>query len=89
VLVDQNEIAYNNTAGFNSGWEAGGTKFVMTHNLVVRGNWSHHNSRNDRFTNNRYGLGGGHVWPFAWMGREISDTQWPQYGHDVGGVFQR
>ncbi|MPZ48150.1 MAG: hypothetical protein GEU75_02365 [Dehalococcoidia bacterium] len=43
VLIEGNEIAYNNTAGFNSGWEAGGTKFVLTTRLVVRGNSVHHN----------------------------------------------
>jgi parallel beta-helix repeat protein len=44
-LVEDNEIAYNNTAGFGPGLsgEAGGTKFVGTTDLVVRGNFSHHN----------------------------------------------
>ncbi len=41
--VDSNEIAYNNVLGFNDRWEAGGTKFVATSGLVVRGNFSHHN----------------------------------------------
>jgi parallel beta-helix repeat protein len=45
VLVEDNEIAYNNTAGFGPGAqaEAGATKFVATEGLVVRGNYSHHN----------------------------------------------
>lgn len=43
VLVEGNEIAYNNAAGFNWEWEGGGTKFVRTTRLVVRGNHSHHN----------------------------------------------
>ncbi|MPZ99210.1 MAG: right-handed parallel beta-helix repeat-containing protein [Dehalococcoidia bacterium] len=43
VLVEGNEISYNNRAGFASGWEAGATKFSRTHNLVVRGNHVHHN----------------------------------------------
>ena len=43
VLVEGNEIATNNQAGFNPGWEAGGTKFVRTDRLVVRNNWVHHN----------------------------------------------
>lgn len=43
VLVEGNEIAYNNTAHFEAGWEAGGTKWVATRNLIVRGNNSHHN----------------------------------------------
>ncbi len=41
--VDSNEIAYNNTSRFRSDWEAGGTKFLWTTNLLVRGNFSHHN----------------------------------------------
>ena len=43
VLVEQNTIAYNNTAHHSVGWEAGGTKFVNTLRLVVRGNQVHHN----------------------------------------------
>jgi parallel beta-helix repeat protein len=43
LLVEGNEIAYNNTAGFTTGWEAGGSKFVRTDGLIVRGNFSHHN----------------------------------------------
>lgn len=43
VLVESNEIAYNNTAHFDASWEAGGTKFVSTERLVVRGNFVHHN----------------------------------------------
>jgi hypothetical protein len=43
VLVEGNEIAYNNTARFLVEWEAGGTKFVLTNGLVFRGNWVHHN----------------------------------------------
>jgi parallel beta-helix repeat protein len=45
VLVENNEIAYNNVAGFGPGLqgEAGATKFVGTDGLIVRGNWSHHN----------------------------------------------
>lgn len=44
-LIDNNTIAYNrsNVVGISIGWEAGGTKFVGTHNLVVRLNWVHHN----------------------------------------------
>jgi len=44
VLVQDNEISYNNRAGYWANWEAGGTKFVGTTNLVVRGNWAHHNN---------------------------------------------
>ena len=43
VLIEGNEIAFNNTADFDSSFEAGGTKFVGTSNLVVRGNNVHDN----------------------------------------------
>lgn len=43
VLVERNEIAYNNTARFDPDWEAGGTKFAMTDRLIVRENTVHHN----------------------------------------------
>lgn len=42
-LVEGNEIAYNNALHFDRYWEAGGTKFVRTQRLVVRGNHVHHN----------------------------------------------
>ncbi len=43
VLVEGNEIAYNNWAGYDWGWEAGGTKFVWTTRLVARANYVHDN----------------------------------------------
>lgn len=44
VLVDGNEIAFNNTAHFDPTWEAGGAKFTFSTGLVVRGNNVHHNA---------------------------------------------
>ncbi len=44
VLVEGNEIAFNNYRNdYSMGWEAGGTKFLKTVNLVVRGNYVHDN----------------------------------------------
>jgi parallel beta-helix repeat protein len=43
VLIENNEIAFNNLAGFWHDWEAGGTKFASIDNVVVRGNYVHHN----------------------------------------------
>jgi hypothetical protein len=57
VVVDGNEIAFNNTAHFGGGQfsECGGTKFVFTGNLRVTGNNVHHNHCNGLWTdaNNR------------------------------------
>jgi nitrous oxidase accessory protein NosD len=45
VLVEGNEIAHNNPGrAHDPGFEAGGTKFVQTRGLVVRGNFVHHNT---------------------------------------------
>ena len=44
VLVENNEIAFNNYRDdYSPGWEAGGTKFLKTTNLVVRNNYVHDN----------------------------------------------
>jgi hypothetical protein len=43
VVVDGNEIAYNNGAGFDPGWEAGGTKFNYSSHLELRNNYVHDN----------------------------------------------
>lgn len=43
TLFEGNEIAYNNAVGYSVGWEAGGSKFVKTTGLVVRGNHVHNN----------------------------------------------
>jgi hypothetical protein len=44
VLIEGNEIAFNNrNAGYDMYWEAGGSKFARTRDLVVRDNFVHHN----------------------------------------------
>lgn len=43
MLVQDNEISYNNPSATNLGFENGATKFVLTHRLVFRGNFLHHN----------------------------------------------
>jgi len=43
VLIDGNEIAFNNVAGYDPRWAAGGAKWVYTQRLTVRGNYSHDN----------------------------------------------
>lgn len=42
-VIDGAEIAFNNHAGYDSRWEAGGTKFWETRGLVVRNSCVHHN----------------------------------------------
>jgi hypothetical protein len=44
VLVEGSEIGYNNVAGYDYGWEGGGTKFVATNRLTLRSNYAHHNN---------------------------------------------
>jgi hypothetical protein len=65
VVVENNQIAYNNimagstkTCGYESFWGAGGSKWVWTTNLIVRGNFSHHNDGPGLWTdiNNIYTL---------------------------------
>lgn len=44
VVIDGNEIAFNNhNDAYDMNWEAGGTKFVRTRNLIVRNNYVHDN----------------------------------------------
>jgi parallel beta-helix repeat protein len=43
ILVADNEISYNGYAGYNPYWASGGSKWVYTENLTVRGNVCHHN----------------------------------------------
>src|SRR5580658_2168088 len=38
VLVEGNRVSFNNWAGFDPSWEAGGIKFAAATNLVIRGN---------------------------------------------------
>ena len=43
IVVEGNEIAFNNTKKYDPYWEGGGTKFIHTNNLVVRNNVVHDN----------------------------------------------
>jgi hypothetical protein len=44
ILVENNQIAYNNTEGFDPNWAGGGTKFTHTSHLTLRRNNVHHNN---------------------------------------------
>lgn len=43
IRLEYNEIAYNNTFGYDYHWEAGGSKFLRTRNLKVTHNYVHRN----------------------------------------------
>lgn len=43
AIIEDVEVAYNNYAGFATGWEAGGFKFVRSDGLIVRNTCVHHN----------------------------------------------
>jgi hypothetical protein len=43
-LIENNEISYNNTAGFHENWNAGGSKIIRSKNVTIRGNYVHHNT---------------------------------------------
>ncbi len=45
-LAENNEIAFNNYAGFDYNWEAGGAKFAYADGVTVRGNNVHDNFGN-------------------------------------------
>lgn len=49
-LLENNEIAFNNYADFDPFWEAGGSKFFLTRDLVVRGNFVHRNDGSGLWT---------------------------------------
>jgi hypothetical protein len=55
LLIENNEIAYNNNHGFDPNWEAGATKWAYATGLTVRNNWSHNNAGSGLWTdiNNR------------------------------------
>jgi len=43
ILVDSNQVSFNNWAGFDCSWECGGMKFAITNSLTIRHNFVHDN----------------------------------------------
>lgn len=43
ILIENNEIAYNNNIHYDFLWEGGGTKFTYSDGITIRGNNSHDN----------------------------------------------
>ena len=50
------------------------------------GDTSYFTSRNNRWANNTYFIGG-NPWPFAWMNGIRTASQWQSFGNDVTGTF--
>lgn len=77
-LVDFNAIAYNRSAvvGIDRGWEAGGTKFSLTTNLIVRLNNVHHNDGIALWTDisNRNA---------EYSGNTVDDNTWAGIMHEI------
>ena len=44
AIIEDSEIAWNNYAGYNDYWEAGGCKITHSDNVTIRRCWFHHNS---------------------------------------------
>lgn len=77
ILLDGNEIAYNNTAGFLPQWEGGGTKFAFTDQLVVRNNWVHHNEGRGLWTD----IDNINV---LMVGNLVEYNSWSGIAHEIG-----
>ena len=81
TVVEENEIAYNRSAvvGIDIGWEAGGTKFAFTNNLIVRNNRVHHNDGLGLWTDisNR----GCEIY-----GNRVDDNTWSGIMHEISGA---
>jgi parallel beta-helix repeat protein len=73
MLVENNEIAYNNYAGYDTHYDGGGTKFVKSRNVIVRGNFVHNN----------YGTG---IW-FDWDNKGILVANNTITNNDGPGIF--
>jgi Right handed beta helix region len=77
LVAENNEIAYNNTAGYNWGWEAGAAKWTHTDGLIVRDNYVHDN----------YGMG---LWTDApninvlYAGNLVEDNYGMGIDHELG-----
>ncbi len=42
-VVDNNQVAFNNYAGFDPNWHAGASKFLSSNGIVMRNNYVHNN----------------------------------------------
>lgn len=50
IILEYNDITNNNIIGYSSGWEAGGTKFVRTDNLLIQRNYVYGNQGHGLWT---------------------------------------
>jgi len=77
VVMQGNELAYNNADGFSPFWEAGATKFVSSHYLIYRSNYVHNNKGKGLWTDidNIY---------CTYDGNTITDNDHQGISHEVG-----
>jgi hypothetical protein len=80
VLIQNNEISWNNSAGqYDWGFEAGGSKWVNAADLIVRNNYSHHNCGPGLWTD-----GTGNV-RILYEGNRTDTNHGPGIMHEIGG----
>ncbi len=76
--IEDNEISYNNFAGFEFRWEAGGSKFAQVSDLTVVGNYVHHNNGPGLWTDFSYEN-------TLYERNTVSDNQGPGIFHETSG----
>lgn len=102
MLVQNNEVSFNNTDGFDPRWEAGGGKWVQTTDLTVRNNdvhdnygpglWADWNNVNTLYegntVTNNYGEGIFHEISYSATIRDnvVSGHIWDRKGPWGGGI---
>jgi parallel beta-helix repeat protein len=79
VLIENNEISYNNCLDlFNWGWSGGGAKWVDADGLIVRDNWAHHNGGPGLWTD-------GDNSGILYEDNRVEDNHGPGIMHEIGG----
>jgi parallel beta-helix repeat protein len=79
ILVENNEISFNNyLREADPSWEAGGSKWLNTNNLIVRNNFVHHNCGYGLWTDfNNFGT--------LYEGNVVEDNHGSGIFHEISG----